>query len=74
MPGIQFLFRGQKYLVIFGGIYLGIVLLLAIPFFQSQYVIYLNESSYYSTTTARFILTHLSSHFSPTSILQKRMA
>lgn len=43
MPGIQFLFRGQKYLVIFGGIYLGIVLLLAIPFFQSQYVIYLNE-------------------------------
>jgi len=57
MPGIQFLFRGQKFLVIFGGIYLGIVLLLAIPFFQSQYVIYLNEPSYFSRTTARFILT-----------------
>ncbi|KIM43230.1 hypothetical protein M413DRAFT_444038 [Hebeloma cylindrosporum] len=41
MPGVQFLFRGQKFLVIFGGIYLGLVLLLTIPYFQSH-ALYLN--------------------------------
>ena len=73
MPGIQFLFRGQKFLAIFGGIYLGILLLLTIPFFQSQYVIYLNEMGYFSRPTVRFILTQSNSHFSPTSIPQKNM-
>ena len=33
-----FLFHGQKYLVIFGAIYAFIILLLAVPYFQSQYV------------------------------------
>ena len=37
-----FLFHGQKYFVIFGVIYVFIVLLLAaVPYFQSQYVAYL---------------------------------
>lgn len=33
-----FFFRGQKYIVIFGALYLSLVLLLTIPYFQSQYV------------------------------------
>ena len=36
MAGIEFLFRGQKYLVIFGACYLLLVLLLAIPYVQRQ--------------------------------------
>jgi len=55
MPGIQFLFRGQKFLVIFGGVYLGIVLLLTIPFFQSQYVISLNELSCFLRSAVCYI-------------------
>lgn len=31
-----FLVRGHFYLVVFGGLYLLLVLLLAVPFFQSQ--------------------------------------
>ena len=37
-PKITYLFRGQKYLVILGAVYVGLVGLLAIPYFQSQYV------------------------------------
>lgn len=33
-----FFFHAQKYLVIFGAIYVFVVLLLAVPYFQSQYV------------------------------------
>jgi len=35
-PKITYLFRGQKYLVILGAVYVGLVGLLAIPYFQSQ--------------------------------------
>ncbi|KDR82621.1 hypothetical protein GALMADRAFT_112458 [Galerina marginata CBS 339.88] len=41
MAGIYLLFSAQKYLVIFGAFYLSLVLLLAIPFFQSH-ALYLN--------------------------------
>lgn len=37
-PAITYLFRGQKYLVILGAVYVGLVGLLAIPYFQSQCV------------------------------------
>ncbi|KAF8158229.1 Alpha/Beta hydrolase protein [Crassisporium funariophilum] len=39
--GIYFLFRAQLYLVIFGAIYLTVVLLLAVPWFQGH-AVYLN--------------------------------
>ncbi|CAA7261456.1 unnamed protein product [Cyclocybe aegerita] len=42
MAGITFLFTGQKYLAIFGALYLGLVCLLAIPFFQGH-ALYLNS-------------------------------
>lgn len=38
MPGIQLAFPGQKYLVGFGAVYAALVIALAIPYFQSQYV------------------------------------
>ncbi|KAF8816450.1 alpha/beta-hydrolase [Phlegmacium glaucopus] len=42
MPNVtNFLFHAQKYLVIFGAIYISLVLLLTIPYFQSH-VLYLN--------------------------------
>ena len=37
MAGSFLFFRAQKYLVIFGGLYLALIVLLTIPYFQSQY-------------------------------------
>jgi abhydrolase domain-containing protein 12 len=39
MAGIYLFFRAQKYLVLFGALYAALVLLLTIPYFQSQYVL-----------------------------------
>ncbi|PPQ68412.1 hypothetical protein CVT26_006084 [Gymnopilus dilepis] len=41
MAGSFLFFRAQKYLVIFGGLYLALILLLTIPYFQSH-ALYLN--------------------------------
>jgi hypothetical protein len=39
MVGIQLAFPGQRYMVGFGAIYIVLVIALAIPYFQSQYVL-----------------------------------
>ncbi|KAF9485881.1 alpha/beta-hydrolase [Pholiota conissans] len=41
MAGIHFFFRAQKYLVLFGALYVALVLLLTVPYFQSH-ALYLN--------------------------------
>ncbi|KAF8967091.1 Alpha/Beta hydrolase protein [Flammula alnicola] len=41
MAGVYLFFRAQKYLVIFGGLYLAVVVLLTIPYFQAH-ALYLN--------------------------------